>query len=79
MSKESLKGDRDSLERMVVDFAIDKPEAANVGSGALSDSQIAEIKAKVKEGDLTPVLRAYEKDLRRPFMGTLGEILSGLS
>jgi nuclear control of ATPase protein 2 len=71
MSKESLKGDRDSLERMVVDFAIDKPEAANFGSGNLSESQIAEIRAKVKEGDLTPVLRAYEKDLRRPFMGAV--------
>jgi nuclear control of ATPase protein 2 len=71
MSRESLKGDRESLERMVVDFAIDKPEVVNVGSGTLSESQIAEIRAKVKEGDLTPVLRAYEKDLRRPFIGTV--------
>lgn len=31
MSKESLKGDRDSLERMVVDFAIDNPAAAEGG------------------------------------------------
>jgi nuclear-control-of-ATPase protein 2 len=71
MSKESLKGDRESLERMVVDFAIDRPEAAGIGSGSLSESLIAEIRTKVKEGDLTPVLRAYEKDLRRPFMGTV--------
>lgn len=71
MSKDSLRGDRESLERMVVDFAIDNPEAANVGSGSLSESQIAEIRAKVKEGDLTPVLRAYEKDLRRPFVGAI--------
>lgn len=71
MSRESLKGDRESLERMVVDFAIDKPEVVNVGSGTLSESQIAEIRAKVKEGDLTPVLRAYEKDLRKPFIGTV--------
>ncbi|OBT50278.1 hypothetical protein VE04_08757 [Pseudogymnoascus sp. 24MN13] len=70
MSRESLKGDRDSLERMVVDFAIDNPQAAGMG-GSLSDTQIAEIRAKVKEGDLTPVLRAYEKDLRRPFVGTV--------
>ena len=70
MSKESLKGDRDSLERMVVDFAIDNPQAS-VGTGALSEAQVSEIRAKVKEGDLTPVLRAYEKDLRRPFMGTV--------
>lgn len=71
MSKESLKGDRDSLERMVVDFAIDNPESAGLGAGSLSDSQITEIRAKVKEGDLTPVLRAYEKDLRKPFQGTV--------
>ncbi|KAI9731088.1 MAG: Nuclear control of ATPase protein 2 [Claussenomyces sp. TS43310] len=71
MSKESLKGDRDSLERMVVDFAIENPEAANYGSGPLSETHISEIRAKVKEGDLTPVLRAYEKDLRSPLMGTV--------
>lgn len=70
MSKESLKGDRDSLERMVVDFAIDKPDAAT-GNSSLTEAQISEIRAKVKEGDLTPVLRAYEKDLRRPFVGTV--------
>jgi nuclear-control-of-ATPase protein 2 len=71
MSKESLKGDRESLERMVVDFALDNPETAQVGRGSLSEAQVAEIRAKVKEGDLTPVLRAYEKDLRKPFMGTV--------
>jgi nuclear-control-of-ATPase protein 2 len=70
MSKESLRGDRDSLERMVVDFAIDNPQAA-MGNVSLSESQISEIRAKVKEGDLTPVLRAYEKDLRQPFIGTV--------
>jgi nuclear-control-of-ATPase protein 2 len=70
MSKESLKGDRDSLERMVVDFALDRPEAAGMGN-SISDAQIDHIKAKVKEGDLTPVLRAYEKDLRQPFVGTI--------
>lgn len=70
MSKESLRGDRDSLERMVVDFAVDNPQSA-MNSGPLSAAQISEIRAKVKEGDLTPVLRAYEKDLRQPFMGTV--------
>ena len=71
MSKESLKGDRDSLERMVVDFAIDNPQSADCGPGPLSEAQISDIRAKVKEGDLTPVLRAYEKDLRSPFTGTV--------
>ncbi|TVY92380.1 GTP-binding protein [Lachnellula willkommii] len=71
MSKESLKGDRDSLERMVVEFAIDNPKNSGVGTGALDEAQIAEVRAKVKEGDLTPVLKAYEKDLRKPFVGTV--------
>lgn len=58
MSRESLKGDRDSLERMVVDFARDNP---NTSTGLpLTDSEISIIRAKVREGDLTPVLRAYE-------------------
>lgn len=79
LSKESLKGDRESLERMVVDFAIDKPEASNVGNSPLSDAQITDIRNKVKEGDLTPVLRAYEKDLRSPFMGTIrGDLIRTL-
>ena len=67
MSKESLKGDRESLERMVVDFAIDN----STGGMILTEAQIVDIRAKVKEGDLTPVLRAYEKDLRKPLVGTV--------
>lgn len=77
MSRESLKGDRDSLERMVVDFARDN---ANTSTGLpLTDSQISVVRAKVREGDLTPVLRAYEKDLRKPFIGTLrGDLIRAL-
>lgn len=71
MSKESLKGDRDSLERMVIDFAVDKPEASDMGSEALTEAQIEQIRAKVREGDLTPVLRAYEKALRSPVRGAV--------
>ncbi|KAI9050485.1 hypothetical protein LZ554_005648 [Drepanopeziza brunnea f. sp. 'monogermtubi'] len=70
MSKESLKGDRDSLERMVVDFAVDNPQSS-MGEASLSEAQIADIVLKVKEGDLTPVLRAYENDLRKPFVGAI--------
>ena len=64
MSRDSLKADRESLERMVVDFTLDKSTNA-------SEAQIAEIRAKVREGDVTPILRAYEKDLRSPFIGTV--------
>ncbi|MCJ1306813.1 Nuclear control of ATPase protein 2 [Agyrium rufum] len=77
MSKSSLEGDRASLERMVVDFAVDNSTGAN--GGALSESDIADVRSKVKEGDLTPVLKAYEKDLRKPFMGTVrGDLIRAL-
>lgn len=77
MSKESLKADRESLERMVVDFAMDHPEGSS--GGGLSQEEIATIRAKVKEGDLTSVLKAYERDLQRPFMGTVrGDLVRAL-
>ncbi|KAL8873942.1 MAG: hypothetical protein Q9174_000661 [Haloplaca sp. 1 TL-2023] len=76
MSKESLEGDRASLERMVVDFAKDNPTSTD---GSTGEAELASIQAKVREGDLTPVLRAYEKDLRRPFVGTIrGDLIRAL-
>lgn len=76
MSKDSLKADRESLERMVVDFAVDHP---NETGTTYTESDIETIRAKVKEGDLTPVLRAYERDLRKPFMGTVrGDLVRAL-
>lgn len=78
MSRDSLKADRESLERMVVDFAMDKPQFATETS-SLSETQIAEIRSKVAEGDVTPVLRAFEKDLRSPFMGAVrGDLVRSL-
>ncbi|KAI0447435.1 ATP synthase regulation protein NCA2 [Xylaria telfairii] len=70
MSRDSLRADRESLERMVVDFAVDKSSTAT-GGLSISETQVAEIRAKVREGDVTPILRAYEKDLRSPLMGTV--------
>ncbi|TGJ82470.1 hypothetical protein E0Z10_g6306 [Xylaria hypoxylon] len=78
MSRDSLKADRESLERMVVDFALDK-STTTTGVSSVSETQIAEIRAKVREGDVTPILRAYEKDLRSPFMGTVrGDLIRTL-
>ena len=76
MSKDSLKADRESLERMVVDFALDHP---NPTGTTYKQSDIDAVRAKVKEGDLTPVLKAYERDLRKPFVGTLrGDLVRAL-
>lgn len=78
MSRDSLKADRESLERMVVEFARDNPAVA-VGSSSITESEIFEIRSKVKEGDVTPVLKAYEKDLRRPIVGAIkGDLVRSL-
>ena len=77
MSKESLQGDQASLERMVVDFARDNPNTTS--NSTMDETELANIRTKVREGDLTPVLRAYEKDLRRPFVGTVrGDLIRAL-
>ncbi|KAG7129868.1 Nuclear control of ATPase protein 2 like [Verticillium longisporum] len=85
MSRDSLKADRESLERMVVDFATDNPHfasASGAASGsisALTETDIAAIRAKVNEGDVTPVLRAYEQDLRSPLKGAVrGDLIRSL-
>ncbi|PHH87244.1 hypothetical protein CDD83_9136 [Cordyceps sp. RAO-2017] len=78
LSRDSLRADRQSLERMVVDFAVDKPHFA-VDGPSITEAQIAEIRAKVAEGDVTPVLRAYEKDLKSPLVGAVrGDLLRSL-
>ncbi|CAI7568805.1 hypothetical protein N7533_001872 [Penicillium manginii] len=75
MSKNSLVADRDSLERMVLDFVRDRPES----SQAMTPEDATLITNAVKEGDLTPVLRAYERDLRSPFKGTVrGDLVRAL-
>jgi len=74
LSKRSLEGDRASLERMVVDFAIANPDGP-----VLNASQIADIRSKVREGDLTTVLKAYEKDIQNPVKGAImGNLVSAL-
>ncbi|KAK7743121.1 Nuclear control of ATPase protein 2 [Cytospora paraplurivora] len=79
MSRDSLKADRESLERMVVDFSLDRPSLAVEGSSTLSEIQVAEIRDKVKEGDVTPVLKAYEEGLRKPFVGAVrGDLVRSL-
>lgn len=64
MSKESLKTDMRSLERMVVDFAIDNPTYSQ-------GKNIETLKKNIKLGDLTPVLLAYEKNIKTPIKSIL--------
>lgn len=66
MSKRSLEGDRESLERMVVDFAVDNPEGRS-----MTAAEVDNVRDKVREGDLTPVLKAYERELKSPLYGSV--------
>lgn len=75
-SRDSLRADRESLERMVIDFALQHPEGSNTN---FTEGQIAEIKAKVKEGDLTPVLKAYEREMQSPIKNAImGDLIRTL-
>jgi nuclear-control-of-ATPase protein 2 len=72
MSKRSLQGDRESLERMVVDFA-------SAEQGSLNETDIQNIRTSIREGDLTTVLKAYEKDMQKPIWGALrGKLITAL-
>ncbi|EED18389.1 conserved hypothetical protein [Talaromyces stipitatus ATCC 10500] len=76
MSRTSLEADRQSLERMVIDFVSDNSSQSNSGNTRPDVSTIA---AQVRDGDLTPVLKAYERDLRKPFIGTIrGDLVRAL-
>ncbi|KAF2424251.1 NCA2-domain-containing protein [Tothia fuscella] len=71
-SKRSLEGDQKSLQRMVVEFAMDENKS-------LTEVEIGDIRTKIQEGDLTPVLKAYERDMAKPFMGALkGNLIRAL-
>ncbi|KIY64827.1 nuclear control of ATP synthase 2, partial [Cylindrobasidium torrendii FP15055 ss-10] len=56
--KEGVTADLDSLERMSLSLAKDHLN--------YSDVQLRELSAQVKVGDITPVLKLYEQDIRAP-------------
>lgn len=59
---------------MVVEFAIDNP-----GAHQLAPTEIAQVRAGIQEGDLTPVLRVYEKELQSPLYGAIrGDLVRAL-
>lgn len=80
MSRRSLTADMESLERMVVEFAVDNPDVSvEIPGATLTPQELEVIREHVKEGDLTPVLKAYERDLRRPLKGAInGELVRAL-
>jgi len=57
--KEGVAADMDSLERMALALAQDKLH--------YSQEQLALLSKQIRLGDLTPVLRIYEEDIKSPF------------
>lgn len=64
MGKETLKSDLASLERMVVDFGRDEYK--------MTEPQLVELAGKVRNGDLTAVLQAWEQDIKKPIRSAVG-------
>ncbi|KAG8903599.1 Nuclear control of ATPase protein 2 [Tulasnella sp. 403] len=58
VSKEGLNSDLDSLERMVLSLAKEKLN--------YSQEQLETLSYQVRQGDLTPVLKIYEQDIKSP-------------
>ena len=74
MSRQSLKTDMDSLERMVVDFVNDNKQYMVDTDGGMD-----QVRTSVREGNLSPVLRAYERDIRSPLRSAItGELIRSL-
>ncbi|KAF9267343.1 NCA2-domain-containing protein [Marasmius fiardii PR-910] len=63
VSKEGVDADFESLERMAISLAKDH---LNYNS-----DQLHELSQQVKSGDLTPVMRLYEEDIRSPLKSAL--------
>ncbi|KAI8336994.1 ATP synthase regulation protein NCA2-domain-containing protein [Chlamydoabsidia padenii] len=70
-SKEGLKSDLQSLERMVVQFAKDHYR--------LSEPEIAQLSSQVRDGDVSLVLRAYENEIKHPLKNAIrGDLIQTL-
>lgn len=71
ISPESLNSDLQSLERMVSDFSAEKY--------GISGPELDEVAARVREGDLTTVLRIYEAELKSPLKSAIsGSLIRSL-
>jgi nuclear-control-of-ATPase protein 2 len=71
MSKESLNSDLQSLERMVTEFSAEKYN--------LSGAQLDAVTQKVREGDMTTVLKIYESELKSPLKSAItGSLIRSL-
>lgn len=76
-TKESLHSDLNSLQRMVVDYAVDYETSNQPDLNKLELTN--KINDMVSQGDLTVVMSNYEQDLRNPVKSILkGSLIRGL-
>lgn len=72
LSSRSLGADLDSLERMVVEFAKDNPQFSN-------NMSLEALKLSARNGDVTPVLVAYEDNIKSPLRSAItGSLIRAL-
>ncbi|GAN08581.1 ATP synthase regulation protein NCA2 [Mucor ambiguus] len=68
LSKEGLQSDLDSLERMVIGFAKDNLH--------MSEHQLSQLAINVREGDMSVLLKEYEKEIKNPLRNVItGDLL----
>lgn len=71
ISKRALQADMDSLERMVVQFAVENDTPPPPGLNWTAED-IQQVKQGVQQGDITPVLKSYEKEIMTPVKSLIG-------
>lgn len=66
MSHKSLDSDLESLKRMVIDYTVENTTEYK----SLNQAQLAQVRTQldtmVSTGDLTPMMREYEQDIKNP-------------
>ncbi|KAE9407961.1 NCA2-domain-containing protein [Gymnopus androsaceus JB14] len=67
ISKEGVQADFDSLERMSLSLATDQLN--------YTPAQLDALSARIRLGDLTPVLKLYEEDIKSPLKSAIGGTL----
>ncbi|KLO15963.1 NCA2-domain-containing protein [Schizopora paradoxa] len=63
VSQEGVRADLDSLERMALALSKDKL--------LYNDAQLAALSDQIRQGDLTPVLKVYEEDIKSPLRSAI--------
>ncbi|KAI8365316.1 ATP synthase regulation protein NCA2-domain-containing protein [Radiomyces spectabilis] len=71
LSKDGLRSDLESLQRMVVQFAHDRYH--------LSESDMAALVTQIRDGDMSLVLKAYENEIKHPLKNAIkGDLIQAL-